>query len=237
MKTIFVILSLVSIISFGQTNDVDTASNTNDSIIKEKYLGVNIGTFIKQIMEPNISVKNFSVIYKIEKNNGIFYQYKINTFIKETDDIYGFNDSLGNMVTRTYTNNYSSIDVRAGIGLYDNLGFGRIYVSSSIIFGYARLSKRYNDHIVYVKDSVAEGFGSEGFDVSKADYISFGLDFNFGYEIDLGEHLMLGLEYNPEFTFQNMISSKYYFENINEHPSSYINSNFNIFNVNLLYHF
>ena len=68
----------------------------------------------------------------------------------------------------------------------------------SAIIGYAQLSESYDDFIIYVKDSVADGFGSEGFEVSKADYVSFGIDFNFGYEVDLGEHLMLALEYNPD---------------------------------------
>jgi hypothetical protein len=238
MKKILIILSFVSIISFGQTTNDTNSVDENDTIItKERYLGLNIGTFIKQIMDPNLSVRNFSIMYKVEKSNRIFYQYKISTYMKETNEIYGFNDSLGNMISRTYVNSYANIDARAGIGLSDKLGYGRIYVSSSVLVGYAQLSKRYDDFVVYVKDSVAEGFGSEGADVSKADYITFGLDFNFGYEIDLGEHLMLSLEYNPEFSLHSQVSSKYYLEDVSEHPTSYINSNFNIFNVNLLYHF
>ena len=237
MKKIFVILSLVSIISFGQTNSNDTIATKTETIIKERYIGLNVGTFVKQIMDPSLSVKNFSVIYKVEKSNRIFNQYKISTYSKETAEYYGFNDSLGNMVSRKYINAYTNVDIRAGIGLSDKLGFGKIYVSSSALVGYAQLSKRYDDFVVYVKDSVAEGFGSEGADVSKADYFIVGLDFSFGYEIDLGEHIMLSMEYNPEFSLHSQISSKYYFDNTSEHPNSYINSNFNIFNINLLYHF
>ncbi len=238
MKNILIILSLVSTISFGQTtNNKSYLDDSNTVITKERYLGLNIGTFIKQIMDPNLSVRNFSILYKVEKSNKLFYQYKISSYMKETNDMYGFNDSLGNMVSRKYVNAYANIDARAGIGISDKLGFGRIYVSSSALLGYANLSKRYDDFVVYVKDSVAEGFGSEGADVSNADYITFGLDFTFGYEIDLGTSLMLSLEYNPEFSLHSQVSSKYYFNNVSEHPSSYINSNFNIFNINLLYHF
>ena len=238
MKPFLIIaLSIITITTFSQVDTTSYYELDNDTIKQERFIGIDIGSFIAQIVNTNLSVRNYTAFYKIRKSNRMSYQFKLNYYSKEKTDEYGFTDSLNNMVSRTYFNNHGVIDLRAGIGLYDKLGFGKIYVNTSFIVGYAKFSKRYDDAIIYVTDSVATGIGGEGANVSEADYFNVGIDFAFGYEIDLGEHLTLGLEYNPEFSYYSMVNSKYYFENSSSYSKGFINSNFNVFHVNLLYRF
>ena len=240
MKNIFFIaFSIIVITTFSQ---VDTTSKYFDYqedsvVVKERYMGLNVGTFVVLIANPNASVLNYSLFYKVSKSNRTIYKFKLNYYSKEKPEVYGFTDSLNNMVTRTYKNMNGVIDIRAGIGLHDKLGFGEIYVTTSAIVGYAKFSKSYDDAIVYVTDSVVSGIGGEAYDVSEADYFTLGIDFAFGYEIDLGTHLTFGFEYNPEFSYYSMISEEYYFENTTSYNKGFINSNFSVFNLNLLYKF
>ena len=238
MKNIFLIaLSIIALTTFSQVDTTDIYEDVNDSLPKEKFIGLNIGSFIAQIVNPGLSVKNYSAVYKVRKSNRMQYQFKLNYYTKEKPEVYGFTDSLNNMVSRTYKNRHDAVDIRGGVGLYDKLGYGKIYVSTSLIIGYAKLSKSYDDVIMYVTDSVVSGIGGEAYDVSKADYFTVGIDFAFGYEIDMGEHLSLGLEYSPEFSYYTMINSTYNFENTSNYSKNFINSNFSVFNINLLYRF
>ena len=90
-----------------------------------------------------------------------------------------------------------------------------------------------------MKNGAVEGIGNEQISGAKAGYFTAGIDFAIGYEINLGKSFMLGLEYVPELTYNTIVSTDYYLgdSNNSNFNASTINSYFNVFNVNLYYHF
>jgi len=238
MKLIFLILlSLISLFIIAQP---DTTIEKIDTL-PQKYIGINVGSIISNITQGYSKSQNYSLKYRIEKHNSLIFQTSLNLKSEEDteENYYCFTDTADNIHKRTYTENNGQFDVRVGIGIYEKLGYGNIYLVGDLLLGYTEINQTYNDFVNYVNNGTVEGFGGELIRGAKAGYFTAGIDFAIGYKINLGKHLSLGLEYVPEITFNTLIDTDYYYgdaEKFNFNKDA-VNSYFNVFNVNLFYRF
>ena len=237
-KLILIFMVIAGFQVFAQNTEDANTEKKDSAITITKYAGLNVGSFMEYIMDPKSNVGNFSLLYKVKKSNGLLQQYKLASYNKKEYEYLNFyDDSTRNYTVRTYEYSYNDIDFRVGFGIYDNLGYGDIYLIVNALAGYASYEKTLNDFITIYNDSTIDGYKFTSESISKAGYLIFGIDFAFGYEIDLGKHISLDLEYNPKFTFNTLVSEKYYIEDAPKYQSNIMVSNFSVFNVNLLYRF
>ena len=240
MKKVFItLLSLLSLLSVAQEQN-DTVASKTDTLSK-KYLGINIGSIITNITQNVSESQNYSLKYRINKPSNMIFQLSLNVKSEETteENYFCYTDSVDNVHKRTFTENIGQYDIRVGIGIYEKLGYGNIYLVSDLIVGYTDINQYYDDYINYVNNGAYEGFGNEPVRGAKAGYFTIGIDLAIGYKIDLGNRFALGLEYVPEISFNSLIYTDYYYGDSEEFNfnNDAINSYFNVFNVNLFYHF
>jgi len=236
-KAFLTVLIFLSLLTVAQVN---TSTVKLDSL-PNKYLGINIGSIVTNITQNYSKSQNYSLKYRIDKPNNMILQTSLNIKMEDTkqENYYCFTDSADNLHKRTFTENIGQFDIRVGIGVYEKLGYGNIYLISNILVGYSEIDQDYDDFVNYVNNGVYEGFGNQLVRGANAKYFTFGIDLAIGYKIDLGKRFALGLEYVPEVSFNTLINTDYYYggsEKFNFNKNA-VNSYFNVFNVNLFYHF
>ena len=108
----------------------------------------------------------------------------------------------------------------------------------SFILGYSGKSNSQDDYLSNLNDSSYYGIGGFRSAYSSAEYLVFGIDFSFGFQIELGGCISFGMEYSPELNFNTIIKDDYFnMSDNNWYNRNYMKNHFNVFNVSLFYHF
>lgn len=239
MKNILLVfLAINSGFIFAQ-ND---STKFKDDTISQKYLGVNIGSIMTGITQYNVYSMNYSLKFKVEKKNNLIYQSSLNLKSENSkkETFNNFTDTLNNIHTLSYSKYSDQFDLRIGIGIYEKLGYGKIYLVGDLILGYTEVNQNYDDFVQYINNNAVEGYGFEPFEIAEANYFTTGIDFSIGYEINLAKRLMLSIEYVPEISFNSLLNTDYYSnnkDNVITFNTYTMNTYFNVLNVNLFYHF
>ena len=235
-KIILFFILTVSIFSVQAQNDTDTVALPPDFYIGVDALGIG-NSFFSTTGNLNFSIKFFKDVHKR------VYRYSLNyrRIANRRYNMYSFVDADSNLVTRNYYLDYQRVDFRFGSGVKNKLGFGEMVLGIDIIVGYAGITDNLleytapqNDTLVYGNDSTS----AQVFSLPCADYLNGGLDISLSYQISLGDHFLLNVEYAPEVNFNYLVKEREGLHSSDyDYNNYYLDAAFNRFYLNVVYRF
>jgi len=233
---VLLLLTIVTIQFVVAQEDTTEVSLPPDFYIGTDVLGL-AGSFFGAGNENNISLKYWKDVHKRVYRFSVNYQQMKN----RRYNMYSFVDADSNLITRNYYLDYQKVDFRFGSGMKNKLGFGEMVLGIDIIVGYAGITDNLLEYSVSQHDTLVYGNDSTNYQVFSlpaADYINGGLDISLSYQIALGTHFLLNVEYAPEVNFNYLFK-----ERIGLHSSDfdynnyYLDAAFNRFYMNVAYKF
>ena len=237
MKKVLLLLLLAVTVQFAVAQeDTTEASLPPDFYIGPDVLGL-ANSFFAAGNESNLSLKYWKDVHKR------VYRFSINYRLLKNRryNMYSFVDADSNLITRNYFLDYQKVDFRFGSGMKNKLGFGEIMLGIDIIVGYAGItdnlleySVSQNDTLIYGSDSTS----TQVFSLPSADYLNGGLDISLSYQIPLGDHFLLNVEYAPEVNFNYLVKERAGLHSSDyDYNVYYLDAAFNRFYLNVVYKF
>lgn len=237
MKKIFFTSLLIIVAQF-----VSAQGDTSEtSLPPDFYLGPDVlglaGSFFGAGNENNISLKYWKDVHKRIYRFSVNYRQMKN----RRYNMYSFVDADSNLVTRNYYLDYQKLDFRFGSGMKNKLGFGEMILGIDIIVGYAGITDNLLEYSVSQHDTLIYGNDSTSYQVFSlpaADYLNGGLDISLSYQIPLGEHFLLNVEYAPEVNFNYLVKERAGLHSSDfDYNTYYLDAAFNRFYLNVVYKF
>ncbi len=234
---LFLLLALtVQFVAAQEDTDTSTVSLPPDFYLGTDALGVG-NSFFPTNGNLNFSIKFFKDVHKR------VYRYSLN-FRKVANrryNMYSFVDADSNLITRNYYLDYQKVDFRFGSGVKNKLGFGEMVLGIDIIVGYAGITDNLLEYTVSQNDTLVYGNDSTSmqiFSLPGADYLNGGLDISLSYQIPLGDHFLLNVEYAPEVNFNYLVKERAGLHSSDyDYNSYYLDAAFNRFYLNVVYKF
>jgi len=236
-KNIVLLLLTIATIQFGVAQeDTVEVSLPPDYYIGHDVLGL-AGSFFGDGNENNISLKYWKDVHKRVYRFSVNYrQLKYRRY-----NMYSFVDTDSNLITRNYYLDYQKVDFRFGSGVKNKLGFGEMILGIDIIVGYAGITDNLLEYSVSQHDTLVYGNDSinyQVFSLPAADYLNGGIDISLSYQIALGKHFLLNMEYAPEVNFNYLIKERVGLHSSDfDYNNYYLDAAFNRFYLNVVYKF
>ena len=214
-------------------------SQTNNESIEEKKnsIGLNVSGF--SVLTTDQTNKNVILslkYYRIKEKYNL--RISINHKLNEKENVYNhYINEENNITTRIYEESNNRLDARFGLSKNNDIGFGKIKLSSDIILGYNVSLTSVLENIDYLSNGEIVGFGVSEYTNSEAQFISTGIDLSIAYEINLSEQFALNLEYAPEIVFNSKVNEKVDQKNLISSYKNYLDTDLKVFHLNILYRF
>ncbi len=235
MKKILFLLLLTTFVQIVSAQK-DTVSLQPDFYLGPDVLGI-ANSFFSTSNELNLSLRYWKDVHKR------IYRFSINyrRMKNRRYNMYSFLNADSNLVTRNYYLDYQKLDFRFGSGMKNKLGFGEMVLGIDIIIGYSGITDNLLEYTVPQKDTLYYGNDStvtQLFSLPGADYLNGGLDISLSYQIPIGNHFFLNVEYAPEVNFNYLVKQRTGLHSSNfDYNTYYLDAEFNRFYLNVMYKF